>query len=131
MVQKSPKLSVAPSPDRQPGDPHRSERRERRCPLSVLLRICGFSAAGRLFSELAGTCNISPSGCCVRLRTQPLGSAALAVQVIPREGPVPENGPPMLYEVAWVERRGQCWDVGLCALRQTDLLQVAFASCTP
>jgi hypothetical protein len=114
-----------------PGYPNRSERRERRSPLSVLLRICGFSAAGRIFSELASTHNISPSGCCVRLRTQPLHSTALALQVIPREGPVPDGGPQMLYQVAWLRRQGQAWEVGLFALGKTDLLQVAFAPQSP
>jgi hypothetical protein len=131
MVQKKLKLSADPSPDRQLGNPQRSERRERRSPLSVLLRICGFSASGRIFSELASTRNISPSGCCIRLRTQPLSHAALAVQVIPREGPLPEGGTQMLYEVAWLQQQGQSWDVGLFALGHTDLLRVAFAAHTP
>jgi hypothetical protein len=99
--------------------------------LSILLRICGFSAGGRIFSELTSTRNISPSGCCVRLRTQPLGQTALAVQVIPREGPLPEGGTQMLYQIAWLQRQGQSWEVGLHALGNSDLLRVAFASHTP
>jgi hypothetical protein len=113
------------------GSPHRSERRERRSPLSVLLKICGFSADGRIFSELSSTRNISRSGCCVRLRTLPLESAALAVQVIPREGPLPEGGRQLLYEIAWIEQQDQSWDVGLVALGDTDLLQAAFNPPTP
>jgi hypothetical protein len=120
---KQPKDAL-PNP---PGHPNRSERRERRSPLSVLLKICGFSAAGRIFSEVASTRNISPSGCCVRLRTQPLQDTALALQVIPREGPLPVGGPQMLYQVAWVRPEGQAWELGLLALGKTDLLQVAFA----
>lgn len=131
MVQKKLKVSATPTPGRLLGNPKRSERRERRSPLSVLLRICGFSANGRIFSEVASTRNISPSGCCIRLRTQPLGHTALAVQVIPRECPLPEGGAQMLYEVAWLQQQGQSWDVGLFALGDTDLLRVAFASHTP
>jgi PilZ domain len=113
------------------GEPRRSERRERRSPLAVLLRVCGFSASGRLFSEIASTRNISPAGCCVRLRTRPLAQTTVAVQVIPRDGPVPEGGSQMLYQVAWVAPQGQSWDVGLLALSDRDLLRVAFASFTP
>ena len=97
----------------------------------MLLQICGFSANGRIFSELTSTRNISRSGCCVRLRNQPLWHAALAVRVVPREGPLPQGVPQMLYEVAWLEPQGQLWDVGLLALTDSDLLQVAFASNTP
>lgn len=131
MARQKPRQLGAPLPGQSPGEPHLSERRERRSPLSVLLKICGFSANGRIFSELASTRNISRSGFCVRLRTQPLGNTALAVQVIPREGPLPEGGPQMLYQVAWLRRQGQGWDVGLFALSNTDLLQVAFAPHSP
>jgi hypothetical protein len=132
MVQRKLKPSADLAPGRMMGIPHRSERRERRSPLSVLLKICGFSATGRIFSELSSTRNISRSGCCVRLRTQPLERAALAVQVIPREGSLPEGGRPLLYQIAWIEQEGQSsWDVGLIALGDTDLLQVAFNPPTP
>lgn len=127
MVHHRPKRLDEPKPHPALGEPHRSERRERRSPLSILLKVCGFAAGGRIFSELAGTRNISRSGCCVRLRTQPLENAALALQVIPREGPLPLGGPQMLYQVAWLRRQGQSWDVGLLALGNTDLLKVAFA----
>ena len=106
---------------------HRSERRERRCPLSVLLKVCGFDAGGRIFSELTSTLNISRSGCCVRLAREPLRNTALALRVIPHEGPAPQGGTQMLYEVAWLRPREQGWDVGLFALGRTDLLQGAFA----
>jgi hypothetical protein len=131
MVRQKPKQPDASVPTPGPGQPLRSERRERRSPLSVLLKICGFSSSGRIFSEVTSTRNISRSGCCIRLRTRPLGDTALALQVIPREGPVPDGGPQMLYQVAWLRRQGQGWDVGLLALGNTDLLQVAFATHSP
>jgi hypothetical protein len=131
MIQEKRKLPADPSPSHPLGNPHRSGRRERRSPLSVLLRICGFSANGRIFSEVVGTRNISPSGCCLRLRTRPLGHAVLALQVIPREGLSPNGGAQMLYQVAWLQPHGHFWDVGLAALGRTDLLRVAFASPTP
>ena len=131
MAQEKPKLSATPTQGRLMGNPQRSERRERRSPLSVLLRICGFSANGRIFSEVASTRNISPSGCCIRLHTQPLGDTTLAVQVVPREGPLPAGGAQILYQVAWLQQQGQAWDVGLIALGHTDLLRVAFAAHTP
>jgi len=131
MARQRPKQLSDALPVHPPGHPHRSERRERRSPLSVLLKICGFSTSGRIFSELASTRNISRSGCCIRLRTQPLGNAALAVQVVPREGPLPDGGPQLLYQVAWLRQQGQGWDVGLFALGKTDLLQVAFAPHSP
>jgi len=131
MVRQGPKQLSDSLPVHSPGEPHRSERRERRSPLSVLLKICGFSASGRIFSELASTRNISRSGCCLRLRTQPLGNTALALQVIPREGPLPQGGPQLLYQVAWLRQHGQAWEVGLLALGNTDLLLVAFAPHSP
>jgi len=131
VVRHKPKQPDACKPSPGPGQPHRSERRERRSPLSILLKICGFSAGGRIFSEVASTRNISRSGCCLRLRTRPLGDTALALQVIPREGPVPDGGSQMLYQVAWSRQQGQSWEVGLFALGNTDLLQVAFAPHSP
>jgi hypothetical protein len=131
MVQRKLKPSADPTPDRMMGAPHRSERRERRSPLSVLLKICGFSTSGRIFSEVVSTRNISRSGCCVRLRTQPLERAALAVQIIPHEGHLPAGGRPLLYQVAWLEQQGHSWDVGLFSLGNADLLQVAFEPFTP
>jgi hypothetical protein len=131
MVQRKLKPAADLAPGQMMGQPRRSERRERRSPLSVLLKICGFSATGRIFSELASTRNISRSGCCIRLRTQPLEHVALAVQVIPREGPLPDGGRQLLYQVAWLHHHGQSWEVGLFALSDTDLLQVAFAPHTP
>jgi hypothetical protein len=116
---------------RRLGEPRRSERRERRSPLCVMLRVCGFSNSGRIFSELTSTYNISPSGCCVRLRTQPLERTALALQVVPREGPLSEGGAQLLYQVVWLQPQEQAWEVGLFALGHTDLLRVAFASHTP
>jgi len=127
MVQRKPKPSADPTLGRIMGSPQRSERRERRSPLSVLLKVCGFSASGRIFSEVSSTRNISRSGCCLRLRTQPLERTALAIQVIPSEGPLPDGGRQLLYQVAWLEQQDQSWDVGLFALDDTDLLQVAFA----
>jgi hypothetical protein len=131
MVQRNLKPSDDLARSRMMGSPQRSERRERRSPLSVLIKICGFSANGRIFSELAGTRNISRSGCCIRLRTQPLERAALAIQVVPREGPLPEGGRQLLYEVAWLEQQDESWDVGLVALGDTDLLQLAFEPPSP
>ena len=131
MVQKRLKTATDLLPERRPGDPQRSERRERRSPLSVLLCVCGFSVSGRIFSEMASTCNISRSGCCIRLRAQPLEHAALALQVIPREGPSPEGGAQLLYQVAWLRQHGEAWYVGLSALCDTDLLQVVFDLHTP
>jgi hypothetical protein len=131
MVQKRLNLSDDFHAQALPGEPRRSERRERRSPLCVMLRVCGFSNSARMFSELTSTYNISPSGCCVRLRTQPLERTALALQVVPREGPLPEGGAQLLYQVVWLQPQDQAWEVGLSALGQTDLLRMAFASHTP
>jgi hypothetical protein len=131
MAQNNPKRSADSGLGPRVGDPQRSERRDRRTPLSVALRISGFSAGGRIFSEVAATRNISPSGCCVRLCTCPLEHCALAVQVVPREGAAPEGGVQLLYQVVWLQYREGAWDVGLSALSEADLLRVAFASRTP
>jgi len=131
MAQNRSTLPAHPCPDRRMGRPHKSERRERRSPLTVLLRVCGFSAGGRIFSEIARTLDISRSGCCVRLKTPPLGEHALAIEVIPHREASPAGGVQMLYQVVWQARHGQGWEVGLMALGTTDLLQVAFASCPP
>jgi hypothetical protein len=130
MVRHKPKLDD-PGRGRALGQPRRSERRERRSPISVLLKVCGFDSSGRIFSELAGTRNISRSGCCIHLRREPLKNTSLALQVIPHEKPVPQSGPQLLYHVAWVRPTEDGWDVGLFALGRMDLLQVAFAPYTP
>jgi hypothetical protein len=127
MVQRKPK----PQPDfvhlSTLGQPHRSERRERRSPLSILLRVCGFSEAGRIFSEVTCTVNISRSGCCVQLHTKPLVQGTLALQIIPRENPLQIINRQLLYEAVWSRRQGDSWNVGLAALGQEDLLNAAFS----
>jgi hypothetical protein len=127
MVQTKTKLRATPTPFPVPGQPRRSERRERRSPIPIVVKVCGFSASGRIFSEVATTKNVSRSGCCIRLRAEPQSDGVLALQVVPREEPVPQ-GPQMLYQVAWIIRRQQGCDVGLSVLGDADLLQVAFAS---
>lgn len=131
MVHNRQSLSDSTVPVRQLGDPQRSERRDRRSPLCVLVRVCGFSAAGRIFSELTSTYNISPLGCCIRLATRPLERSSLALQVVPHEGPLSHRGAQLLYQVVWLKPQDQAWDIGLCALGRSDLLQVAFAFRTP
>jgi hypothetical protein len=131
MVQNKLKLSEDHIRNRLSCQPRRSDRRERRSPLCVLLRILGFSTCGRIFSEFTRTTNISPSGCCVRLRTRPLADTTLALHVVSREDTASYYGAPLLYHVAWLRQQDQEWEIGLSALRDADLLQVAFASRTP
>jgi hypothetical protein len=37
----------------------------------------------------------------------------------------------LLYQIIWVRKTNQTWEVGLSALSRADLLQVAFASHRP
>ncbi len=113
------------------GEPWRSERRERRSPLSILLRVYGFSAGGRIFSELTRTLNVSRSGCCLRLHTEPLREGTLALQIVPREDPLHLGARQLLYQTIWLRKQGDGWEVGLSALGQEDLLQAAFSAQTP
>ena len=131
MAQDRSTLAAHPCPEWQMGCPRKSERRERRSPLTVVLRVCGFSAGGRIFSEITRTLDISRSGCCVRLKTQPLAEHALALEVIPHKEVSLAGGVQLLYQVVWQARHGQGWEVGLQALGTTDLLHIAFASCQP
>jgi hypothetical protein len=100
--------------------PLRSERRERRFPLSIPLLIFGFDAGCRLFRDAVSTLNISRSGCCLRMRKRPMVDSVLAVRVVPREGPVPDH-PRFLYQVAWFRQEGESWMVGAFALGDADL----------
>jgi hypothetical protein len=44
---------------------------------------------------------------------------------------VADAGSQLLYQIVWVRRAEQSWEVGLAALSRKDLLQVAFASHRP
>ena len=131
MVQKKVKVSDQWVPAQTPGEPRRSERRERRSPLCLLLLVWGFSAGGRIFSEHAATLNISRSGCCVRLQTRPLEDTVLALQIVPHGVPLPVPQTPVLYHIAWLQQQENSWEVGLHALGDSDLLRLAFALYTP
>ena len=129
---------VPRKPKRQPeltsrgglGEPQKCRRRESRSPLSVGLRVCGFSAAGRIFSEVTCAQNISRSGCSLRLRTEPLDQSTLSLQIVPCENPLRITKRLFLYETIWQRQRGDFWDVGLSALDQEDLLRAVFAGGT-
>jgi hypothetical protein len=125
------KRSHIPEPEPEANQPQRSERRERRSPLRILLRVCGFASSGRVFSEVACTTNVSPSGCCLNLRTRPLDDTSVAVQIVPHGSVLAETSVQLLYQIVWMRETNQAWEVGLSALSRADLLQVAFASRRP
>jgi hypothetical protein len=131
MVRQKPRKLDDPGPSKTPAQPRKTERRERRSPISILVQVCGFDSKGRIFSELSSTRNISRSGCCIHLQSEPLRDSALALQVVPRDSPVPPGGRQLLYQVAWLRPLDQGWEVGVFALSGADLLQVAFALFSP
>ena len=110
MVQKF-SLSRVPAPEQEMDNPRKSERRERRSPLRIPLRVCGFCSDGRVFSEVACTTNVSRSGCCVNLRTRPLDQTSIAVQVVPHGGVLSEAGIQLLYQIVWIRHAEQSWEV--------------------
>jgi hypothetical protein len=59
------------------------------------------------------------------MRKRPMVDSVLAVRVVPREGPVPDQ-PRFLYQVAWLRQEGESWMVGTFALGDGDFARVAF-----
>jgi len=51
--------------------PQHTDRREQRLDVQLPVTVYGFATTGKLFVEHCSTRNISHSGCCIRLRTQP------------------------------------------------------------
>jgi PilZ domain len=116
-----------------PGTPQRSERREQRSIVSVHVIVFGVTADGRLFQELVSTQNVSLRGCCIRLRTKVHSAMPLHLRVVPREGPIPDDVQPLTYQIAWMRELeiNDSWELGAFALRDFDLLQMAYPSREP
>ena len=114
-----------------PAAPHRSERCERRSVVSVPVTILGLNAAGRLFHELTTTRNVSRHGCCIHLHTQPQSDTPFALQVVPREGAIPEDTSHLSYQLVWKRQVSEGWELGALAEDDADLLQLAFPAHKP
>jgi PilZ domain len=103
----------------------RTERREQRSDAQLPLTVYGFARTGKLFVELCSTRNVSHSGCCIRLQTQPQGGSAVAVKLL-RWGIASKNATQFLFQIAWARQDGDGWLVGLSSLGAADLYCVAF-----
>lgn len=114
-----------------PATPHQPQRREGRSLVSVPVTVFGFTAGGQLFLELASTRDVSRHGCRIRLRTKVRSDFPLQLRVVPREGPIPDDSRHLPYQIVWMCKVGDSWDVGALAISDADLLQMAFASRVP
>jgi hypothetical protein len=121
-------LSRAYPPASSGAEPFKSERREQRFPVKLPVVVCGFGANGRIFSELTYTNNVSHSGCCVHLRTQPQLSGSLAIRLASREGSADGQIVQVLLQVAWMRLEKDGWTVGTNVLDSTDMRELVLPS---
>jgi PilZ domain len=104
----------------------RSETRsEGRSDVQLAVTVYGFATTGKLFVEHCSTRNVSHSGCCVHLRTQPQADTALALRLL-RWGLSAKGAAQLLYQVVWVQKDGNGWLVGASSLGPADLYSLAF-----
>ncbi|HZR65139.1 MAG TPA: PilZ domain-containing protein [Terriglobales bacterium] len=101
------------------------ERREQRSDAQLPVTVYGFATTGKLFVELSATRNISHSGCCVHIRTQPQTDSALAMRPL-RWGLSSKRASQLLFQIVWVRQDEDGWLVGLSSLGDADLYCVAF-----
>jgi hypothetical protein len=103
----------------------RSERAEKRSEVRLAVTVYGFATTGKLFVEHCATRNVSHSGCCVHLQTQPQADTALALRLL-RWGLSAKSGSQLLYQIVWVQKDGDGWLVGASSLGPADLYSLAF-----
>ena len=120
----SPDLSPREEPQRQHVD-----RREERSDTQLAVTVYGFATTGKLFVEHCATRNVSHSGCCLRLQTQPQADSALAVRLL-RWGIASKGAPQLLFQVVWLRKDEDGWLVGASSIGPADLYSLAFP-CTP
>lgn len=108
-----------------------SSRQEPRFSTPLTFVACGLSSSGRFFAELCSTVNISRTGCCLRLRTQPQSNSALVLRQVPGGTALPEGISQLLFQLAWVRPVEGGWQIGAFALSNVDLFRLASPSSTP
>jgi hypothetical protein len=106
--------------------PQHTDRREQRLDVQLPVTVYGFATTGKLFVEHCSTRNISHSGCCIRLRTQPQADSVLALRLL-RWGISSKGTSQLLFQVAWLRQDRDGWLVGASSLGSADLYCLAFA----
>jgi hypothetical protein len=96
-------------------------RRQERVASQFAIEVCGFDRCGRFFTERSETCNVSVAGCKFYLRTEVDPEAIVALRVIERFEQRGNNAPPVLFQVAHIERESGGWALGAMKLRADDL----------
>jgi hypothetical protein len=105
--------------------PQHTERREQRSDVQLAVTVYGFATTGKLFVEHCSTRNVSHSGCCIRLRTQPQADSALALRPL-RWGISSKGTSQLLFQVAWLRQDGDGWLVGASSFGSADFYCLAF-----
>lgn len=100
-------------------------RGEQRSDVQLPMTVYGFATTGKLFVEICSTRNVSRSGCCIRLQTQPQADSALALRLL-RWGISSKGASQFLFQIAWVRPDEDGWLVGLSSLGAADLYCQAF-----
>lgn len=100
-------------------------RSEKRFPLVYPVRVHGFDCGNNYFSERTFTLDISENGCRLVLHTAVQPGSVLAVTVAPSQACAPPSEK-ALFEVMWVNRRGEGWEVGARRLDRKNIWGVTF-----
>jgi hypothetical protein len=94
--------------------------REDRQDIQLRIEVCAFNRAGRFFSEVTETSDISESGCRCALRTEIASDAVLAIRIVNDRCRGMESGHPILFRTARIERTSGGWMVSASTLQQND-----------
>jgi len=94
------------------------KRREPRALLTLQIEVSGFNRAGRFFTELTTTHDISDHGCGFGLHTEVNKDSVVGIRVMRQ--PISEScdARRVLFQVAHVEHKAEGWSLGAAKLDQ-------------
>jgi hypothetical protein len=95
--------------------------RKTRHDVSLRIEVCAFDRAGRFFSEVTETSDVSESGCRCCLRTEISRDAILAIRIVSDCSRGSESSRPILFRTVRMERSAGGWMVGATKLQQNDV----------
>jgi hypothetical protein len=101
-------------------------RRSKRVPLVFPIEVSGFDCSGRHFSKTAKTCDISEAGCRFQIKAQIEPGEVVAIQLIARSNDQAPAGKAVLFQIVWVSRHPDCWEVGALKLQPESIWHMSF-----
>jgi len=101
-------------------------RKGKRVPLAFPIEVSGFDRTGRHFSEATKTSDISEAGCRFRIKAQLEPGEVVAIKLITRGNGLAPASKALLFQIVWVSRHPDCWEVGALKLQPENIWHMSF-----